>query len=92
MLKSEIIRRVTEQLDKLYKSDVEAIVNATFEEIQNALDEGERVEFRGFGTFSTKHRSARTARNPRDGSPLEIPARTVAHFKPSRQLLDRLNS
>ena len=68
MIKSELVQRIASQNPHLYQRDVENIVNAIFGEITAAMAKGDRVELRGFGAFSVKHRPARTGRNPRTGA------------------------
>src|SRR5437762_12922942 len=68
MIKSELVQRIATQNPHLYQRDVENIVNAILGEIVAALAHGDRVELRGFGTFSVKNRPARTGRNPRTGA------------------------
>ena len=65
MTKSELIAYVTEQNPHLNQKDVDKIITTIFEEISSALSRGDRVELRGFGAFSIKHRNARVGRNPR---------------------------
>ena len=67
MIKSELVQRIATQNPHLYQRDLENIVNAIFGAIVAAMARGDRVELRGFGGFSVKHRSARTGRNPRTG-------------------------
>lgn len=75
----------------LFQRDVERIVNTIFEEITNAMAEGNRVELRGFGAFSVKQRDARMGRNPRTGDPVPVDAKRVPFFKTGKELRDRLN-
>ena len=70
MIRSELLQRVAEQNRHLYRLDVEKIVGALVGEIIAALTRGDRVELRGFGTFSVKRRPARIGRNPRTGVPV----------------------
>ena len=76
MIKSELVQRIAGQNPHLYQRDIENIVNAVLGEITAALARGDRVELRGFGAFSVKHRPARTGRNPRTGETLSIKADT----------------
>ena len=71
--------------------DVETIVTCFFEEIIAQLAAGGRVELRGFGTFSTRGRGARTGRNPRTGEAVDIESKSVPYFKPGKEMRDRLN-
>ena len=67
------------------------MVDIFFEEITQRLAEGGRVELRGFGTFSTRERDARTGRNPRTGETVEVPSKRVPYFKPGKEMRERLN-
>jgi integration host factor subunit beta len=75
----------------LYQRDVERIVNTVFDEITNAMANGERVELRGFGAFSVKRRDARVGRNPRTGASVDVEEKHVPFFKTGKLLRDRLN-
>ena len=91
MTKSELIQRLAERNPHLYQRDVELIVGAIFDEITAALARGDRVELRGFGAFSVKHREARLGRNPRTGEGVSVGEKHVPFFKTGKQLRDRLN-
>ena len=91
MIKSELIQKLAEDNPHLFQRDVERIVSAVFDEITNALADGDRVELRGFGAFSVKHRDARTGRNPRTGESVEVPAKRAPFFKTGKDLRDRMN-
>ncbi len=91
MTKSELILRLAERNPHLYQRDVERIVSTVFDEITDALSRGDRVELRGFGAFSVKHREARTGRNPRTGESVEVEEKFVPFFKTGKQLRERLN-
>ena len=92
MIKSELISRLVEANPHLYQRDVERIVNTIFEEITDALAAGNRVELRGFGAFSVKHRPSRTGRNPRTGDTVDVPEKFVPYFKTGKDLRERLNN
>ena len=92
MIKSELIQMLAEENPHLYQRDVERIVGAVFDEITDALSNGDRVELRGFGAFSVKHRDARIGRNPRTGDSVEVPAKRAPFFKTGKDLRDRMNS
>ncbi len=92
MIKSELVQIVAEQNPHLFQRDVENIVNAILDEISNALAEGNRVELRGFGAFSVKHRAARVGRNPRTGDRVDVEEKWVPFFKTGKDLRERLNS
>lgn len=92
MIRSELVAIVAEQNPHLTVRDVEAIVTTIFDEITDALAEGRRVELRGFGAFSTRAREARTGRNPRTGTAVEVDAKRVPYFKPGKELREKLNA
>jgi integration host factor subunit beta len=91
MIRSELIQIVADENPHLYQRDVERIVNTVFDEIIEAMANGDRVELRGFGAFSVKHRDARTGRNPRTGEAVSVEAKSVPFFKTGKLLRDRLN-
>ncbi len=91
MTKSELIQRLAERNPHLYLRDVEKIVETVFEEITSALANGDRVELRGFGAFSIKHRDARTGRNPRTGEAVQVEAKRLPFFKTGKALREALN-
>lgn len=91
MTKSELIQRLAEQNPHLYMRDVEKIVDTIFNEISEALSQGDRIELRGFGAFSVKHRDARMGRNPRTGESVYVEAKSLPFFKTGKALRDRLN-
>ena len=84
MIKSELIQKLAATNQHLYHRDIERIVNVVFNEIVEALARGDRVELRGFGAFTVKHRAPRVGRNPRTGERVPIPPRRVVTFKPGR--------
>ncbi len=83
MNKADIIDRVAEGTG-LTKIETEAVVNGFIHTVIDAMKEGKSIELRGFGTFKIQHRAPRTARNPRTNEELQVPARYVAVFKPSK--------
>ena len=91
MTKSELIERLTWQQTHLPHKDVELAVRLIIEEISDALMREQRVEIRGFGSFSLHYRPARVGRNPKTGDPVSIPAKYVPHFKPGKELRERVN-
>jgi integration host factor subunit beta len=91
MLKSELVLRIGHTNPHLRPHDVENIVDAILKEIINAIARGERVELRGFGAFSVKHRGARAGRNPRTGAPVAVPERLAPSFKAGKEMRERLN-
>jgi integration host factor subunit beta len=91
MTKSELVQKLAEANPHLYQRDVEGIVTAIFEEIAAALARGDRVELRGFGAFSVKHRPARAGRNPRTGAHVPVDQKSVPFFKTGKEMRERLN-
>ena len=91
MIKSELVQIIATRNPHLFLRDVENIVSAIFDEITDALAEGNRVELRGFGAFSVKNRPARTGRNPRTGELVDVTAKRVPYFKPGKEMRQRLN-
>ena len=91
MTKSELIAKLAQKNPQLYIRDVEMIVETIFEEMTQALANGDRVELRGFGSFSVKEREARTGRNPRTGESVEVAAKKLPAFKAGKALRDKLN-
>lgn len=92
MTKSELIQNLADANPHLYLRDIERIVSTVFEEITSALEEGNRVELRGFGTFSIKERGPRVGRNPRSGELVNVVAKRLPYFKTGKQLREKLNS
>ena len=91
MTKSELIARLAEQNPSLYHRDLEQLVNTVFETITKALEDGDRVELRGFGAFSVRERKARIGRNPRTGEPVSVEAKRMPFFKMGKGMRERLN-
>ena len=91
MIKSELIQKIAAANPHLYHRDVERIVNVMFDEVAEALVRGDRVELRGFGAFTIKHRAPRQGRNPRTGAPVPVSEKFVPFFKTGKELRDRLN-
>ncbi len=92
MTKSELIQRIAQRYPQLYQRDVERIVSTIFDEITAALVAGNRVELRGFGAFSVRHRNARTGRNPRTGDTVAVAEKVIPFFKSGKLLRERLNA
>lgn len=91
MTKSELIQKLADRNPHLLLRDLEKIVDTFFDEITNALVRGDRVELRGFGAFSIKHRDARIGRNPRTGEAVQVEAKRLPFFKTGKALRERLN-
>lgn len=92
MTKSDLILRMAERNPHLFQRDVERIVATILDEITAALSRGDRVELRGFGAFSVKHRGARVGRNPRTGESVSVAEKVVPYFKTGKELRERLNA
>jgi integration host factor subunit beta len=92
MIKSELVQKLAAENPNLFHRDVERIVSIFFAEISDALARGDRVELRGFGAFSVKHRPARIGRNPRSGEPVHIEEKFSPFFKAGKEIRDRLNA
>ncbi|MEM9422085.1 MAG: integration host factor subunit beta [Pseudomonadota bacterium] len=91
MIKSELVQLLAEENPHLFIKDVEKIVSTILDTISDAMAEGARVELRGFGAFSVKHREARVGRNPRTGEAVDIEEKWTPFFKAGKEMRDRLN-
>ncbi|MCB1606182.1 MAG: integration host factor subunit beta [Xanthomonadales bacterium] len=92
MTKSELIELLSERQRHLGPSDVEMAVKTILEQMSETLASNERIEVRGFGSFSLHYRPPRTGRNPKTGAAVELPGKYVPHFKPGKELRERVNS
>jgi integration host factor subunit beta len=92
VVKSELVRVLSERLPGLQLSQVEAAINCILTQMADAIAKGERIEVRGFGSFNLRHRPARIARNPKTGESLSLPAKVALHFKPGKEMRDRVNA
>ncbi|RLK48702.1 integration host factor subunit beta [Alkalispirillum mobile] len=91
MTKSELIEVIASKQHHLAHKDVELAVKTLLEQMSETLAGGERIEIRGFGSFSLHHRPPRIGRNPKTGEPVALPGKYVPHFKPGKELRDRVN-
>nr|WP_198912310.1 integration host factor subunit beta [Parvularcula mediterranea] len=91
VIKSELIQILAEENPHLFAKDVERMVNVVFDEITDALCNGDRVELRGFGAFSVRHREARVGRNPRTGDTVEVEEKWAPFFKAGKEIRERIN-
>ena len=91
MIRSELLQALAKDNPELRQEEVEQVLDIFFDEITERMAEGGRVELRGFGTFSTREREARTGRNPRTGEAVDVPAKRVPYFKPGKEMRERLN-
>ncbi len=92
MIKSELVARLAERNPHLYLRDVELAVSTVFEQISAALARGDRVEIRGFGSISVRHRASRVGRNPATGEHVDVAAKVIPYFRTGKQLRHRLNN
>lgn len=92
MTKSELIERIAYQQDQLPARDLDLAVKSILAHMTRHLAAGQRIEIRGFGSFSLHRHAARTGRNPKTGDPVPLPARRVPHFKPGKALRERIKN
>lgn len=90
--KSELIEALARQLPHLAIKDVELAVKCVIDQMSETLAAGERIEIRGFGSFSLHHRAPRMGRNPKTGDAVSLTAKYVPHFKPGKELRDRVDA
>ncbi len=91
MTKADLIDEVSRQVE-LTRKDSEVIVETIFDSIVHSLRAGDKIEIRGFGSFRTRQRNPRVGRNPKTGDRVEVPAKKIPFFKPSKELKDLVNS
>lgn len=91
MTRSELIQRLAEQFPQLTLKDIELTVRTILEQMSESLAKGNRAEIRGFGSFSLNHRPPRKGRNPKTGASVAIPAKYAPHFKPGKELRERVD-
>ncbi len=92
MTKSELIEVLAKRQSQLAYKDVELAVKTILEHMSGTLANGDRIEIRGFGSFSLHYRPPRVGRNPKSGEPVSLPAKHVPHFKPGKQMRERVNN
>jgi len=92
MTKSELIERLAARQTQLSLKDVELVVKSLLEHMAQSLAQGERIEIRGFGSFSLHYRAPRVGRNPKTGQSVQLEGKYVPHFKPGKELRDRVNA
>jgi len=88
--KADLVEEVV-RVTELGRKESEAVVETIFESIIGALQGGDRIEIRGFGSFRTRQRRGRTGRNPKTGAKVEVPPKRIPFFKPSKELKDHVN-
>lgn len=91
MTRSELIEHLADRQAHMTQRDVELAVKLVLDNVIGELAEGGRVEIRGFGSFSVHHRPARRGRNPKTGEAVDIPRKYMPHFKPGKDLRERVN-
>ena len=92
MVKSELVQVLKEKLPELQQRDVELALNCILAQMSDAITKGERIEVRGVGSFDLRHRLARIGRNPKTGESLSLPAKVRIHFKPGKEMRDRVDA
>ena len=92
MTKSELIDRIASKQTQLSAKDIELAVKAIISYMSEVLADGGRIEIRGFGSFSLHYRAPRVGRNPKTGEPVQLSGKYVPHFKPGKELRDRVNA
>ena len=92
IVKSRLLKKIFEKYPNFYKKDLEKFFNIFLEEIKYSLKKGERVELRGFGTWSTHTQKARISRNPKTGEKVNTPEKKTIHFKMGKELFDKINN
>jgi len=92
MTKSELIEKLAASQSQLTAKDMELAVKMILDHMSDALARGERIEIRGFGSFSLHYRAPRVGRNPKSGESVSLPGKYVPHFKPGKELRERVNS
>jgi len=91
MTKSELIERIAAKQPQLSVKDIELAVKTVLEHMSQTLASGERIEIRGFGSFSLHYREPRQGRNPKTGDTVELEGKHVPHFKPGKEMRERVN-
>ena len=91
MTKSELIERIVTHQGLLSSKDVELAIKTMLEQMSQCLATGDRIEIRGFGSFSLHYRAPRVGRNPKTGQSVSLDGKFVPHFKPGKELRDRVN-
>ncbi len=92
MTKSELVEKLVEANATLSRKESEMVVNLIFDSMCEALKKGEKVEIRGFGSFTIREREAREARNPKSGDVVKIPSKRTPFFKTGKELRERVNN
>jgi len=91
MTKSELVEIIASKQTQLSVKDVELAVKTVIDHMSQSLAEGQRIEIRGFGSFSLHYRAPRVGRNPKTGESVNLPEKYVPHFKPGKELREKVN-
>ena len=91
MTKSELIEVLVDRHEQLSVKDIELSVKTMLDHMTESLSQGDRIEIRGFGSFSLHYRAPRTGRNPKTGESVALEAKYVPHFKPGKELREQVN-
>ncbi|MFM2477445.1 integration host factor subunit beta [Celerinatantimonas sp. MCCC 1A17872] len=91
MTKSDLIERLATKYMNLSAKDIELAIKEILEQMASSLQDGDRIEIRGFGSFSLHYRAPRVGRNPKTGEKVELSGKYVPHFKPGKELRERVN-
>ena len=92
IVKSSLLKKISKKYPNFYKKDLDKFFNIILEEIKYSLNKGERVELRGFGTWSTHTQKARVSRNPKTGEKVNTPEKKTIHFKMGKDLFEKINN
>ncbi|MDB2385735.1 integration host factor subunit beta [Shewanella sp.] len=92
MTKSELIEKLATRQSQLSAKEVENVIKEMLEQMADTLEGGDRIEIRGFGSFSLHYRAPRTGRNPKTGTSVELEGKYVPHFKPGKELRERVDA
>jgi integration host factor subunit beta len=92
MTKSDLVQKLSEKVSTLTKKECEVIVDTVFQNMRDALHRGEKIEIRGFGSFTVRLRRAKEGRNPKTGEKVSIPEKRIPFFKVGKELRELVNS
>ena len=92
IVKSSLLKKISKKYPNFYKKDLDKFFNIILEEIKYSLNKGERVELRGFGTWSTHTQKARISQNPKTGEKVNTPEKKTIHFKMGKDLFELINN
>lgn len=90
MIKADLVKKISQEMN-ISRQEAETGINLFFETIKEALQKGEEIELRGFGSFRFRNRGSRLGRNPRTGESVKVPPKKVLYFKPSKKLKNLIN-